>query len=1289
MADDPRIQRLLDELLERQTTPEEVCVTCPELLPVVRNRWRKVRLLRADLDDLFPPPDTPAPQLTEEPALPQVPDHQVEAVLGRGGMGVVFKARHLKLNRPVALKMLLAGAYAEPEQLARFRREAEAVAALRHPNIVQIHDAGEVAGRPYFTMECVEGGTLSHSLAGRPQPPQRAAGLVATLASAVQFAHKSGFIHRDLKPANVLLTADGVPKITDFGLARPIASGPQVTRSGDFLGTPSYMAPEQARGRASAVGPAADIYALGAVLHEVLTGRPPFEGETAAETIHKVIGEEPAPPSRLNPNVSRDLDNICLKCLQKSPSRRYASAQDLADDLHRFLDGKPVLARPVGLLERARKWARRRPAAALLVMVLLVVGAVAAGTALWLREQEANRRAAKAQRQGQAREALKTAFGRADDLRREERWKEALVVLADSSPHLAEADSLDLEEKLRKAISDFRIAKDLESARESYPLLHDGTIDFAQRAKEFLKAFEHAEFSLDDDAETVAAHIRGSAIRDQLVAALDDRAVVASMLGDKPLVERFLTIARLADSESPWRYRFRDSSNWQKSERLQELAATAFTSSPPPTEHQLALLGLLLKSQGDWGQSAHLLGEACRRQPRNFWVHREMGFVLTLLSRHQEAAGYFRVALSLRPDNAAAHEGLAFCLAYVGQSDEAIGEYRRAVECAPNNARTRVSLVEAMAKAGYWKEAEAECNRALEVDPGNYHPLLNLANALHRPGRTEEALVQARKAVKVAPDAAEAQVTLGAFCVKLARHEEAATAYRRVTELKSHDWSVELQLGRELAAAGRWEEAMAVLQPSAAREPNTPWFPFEMGKIYRSQGKPEAAVEAFRKAATLSPGFALPLEELVAVLLHLGRFAEARTAVESLLKLRQNDAERRAWRRQLDLCDAMLAVESRLPAVLAGKERPTDAPTQLALAEWCLKHRRLTAPAVGFYASALSTQPSLADDLEAGNRYHAARAAALGSCGIGEDVAYLDGEKRAALRKLALDWLSAEYDDCAERHRLGKPGERTVMATTVRSWLKNEDLAGVRDEQGLARLPAEEKRAWQALWAKVTTLAARDPAALFDQARAHVARMEWEEAAKCYAEGMELEATDNGDLWFEYAAAQLLAGDRAGYRRTCAHMLGRCQPNGSMRPYLVACAWTLAPASITDLSKPHILSRNELLGRNQAEFWALTEMGALEFRTNQPRQAIKYLEKSLVADGRTGRAVLNWLWLALAHHKLGSPIEARRWLDKAVNWLDQQGERMPSENHFMGSNLHNWLEAHVLRREAEALLSPR
>jgi tetratricopeptide (TPR) repeat protein len=245
-------------------------------------------------------------------------------------------------------------------------------------------------------------------------------------------------------------------------------------------------------------------------------------------------------------------------------------------------------------------------------------------------------------------------------------------------------------------------------------------------------------------------------------------------------------------------------------------------------------------------------------------------------------------------------------------------------------------------------------------------------------------------------------------------------------------------------------------------------------------------------------------------------------------------------------------------------------------------------------------------------------------------------------------------------------------------------VACVRDEEALARLPLDERRAWQALWEKVETLAARDPAMQFSEARAHVARAAWEKAARCYAWGFELDPKDNGDLWFEYAAVQLLAGDRPGYRRTCAHMLARCQPKGSMRPYLVARACTLAPDSTDDRMQPLRLSNLEL--NLNAEFWSLTEQGALQCRIQAPGNAVQFFERSLAADDHPGRAVVNWLWLALAQQQLGNPTEARRWQEKAANWLDQQDGWMPLEYPAIGVHRHNWLEAHVLRQEAEAKL---
>jgi tRNA A-37 threonylcarbamoyl transferase component Bud32 len=366
VPDEPRVQELLAELFDRQATPEEVCGTCPDLLPVVRGRWRQICQLRAELDALLPiwPHESPPTPPTEEMPLPQVPGYEVESVLGHGGMGVVYRARHPRLDRLVALKMALAGSYAGPHERERFRREAEAVAALRHPNVVQVYDVGDTDGRPYFTMELMEGGSLARQLAGAPQPARQAAALLATLAGAVRAAHEAGVVHRDLKPGNVLLTADGTPKVADFGLARRLDADERLTLSGAVLGTPSYTAPEQACGDRGAVGPRTDVYALGAILYECLTGRPPFQGETAAATMNQVITYDPVPPSRLNFKVPRDLETICLKCLQKAPSHRYASAAALADDLRGFEEGRPIQARPVGRLEKTARWVHRNPTVA-------------------------------------------------------------------------------------------------------------------------------------------------------------------------------------------------------------------------------------------------------------------------------------------------------------------------------------------------------------------------------------------------------------------------------------------------------------------------------------------------------------------------------------------------------------------------------------------------------------------------------------------------------------------------------------------------------------------------------------------------------------------------------------------------------------------------------------------------------------------------------------------------------------------------------------------------------------
>jgi WD40 repeat protein/tRNA A-37 threonylcarbamoyl transferase component Bud32 len=416
VSDDSRLANLVSlwqhRLAEGRDVPAaELCGDRADLIPALEQRLdllrRMNRLMESTTDRTAADPAARAHAVTRAdetlvapaapPAAPppsgdRAPEgYEILCELGRGGMAVVYKARQAQLERVTALKMILSGAHASAAELARLRAEAKAIACLQHPNIVQIYEVGEHGGLPYLALEFCAGGSLDRKLRGRPLPPPEAAELVEVVARAVQAAHEKGVIHRDLKPGNILLTADGTPKITDFGLAKRLDSA--VTASGSFLGTPSYMAPEQVKG-AGTIGPPADVYALGAVLYECLTGRPPFWAPVVADTLLQVLNNEPVPPCLLQPHVPRDLEVICLKGLHKDPARRYASARDLADDLRRFRAGLPITARPVSRAERAWRWCRRNPSTAGLlaaVALVLVLGAAVATALAVVAEGHARR----------------------------------------------------------------------------------------------------------------------------------------------------------------------------------------------------------------------------------------------------------------------------------------------------------------------------------------------------------------------------------------------------------------------------------------------------------------------------------------------------------------------------------------------------------------------------------------------------------------------------------------------------------------------------------------------------------------------------------------------------------------------------------------------------------------------------------------------------------------------------------------------------------------------------------
>ena len=445
-------------------------------------------------------------------AVSDVPGFELLEVLGRGGMGVVYKARQIKLNRLVALKMILSGEHAGPEQVERFLAEARAVAKLSHPNIVQVFEIGEHKGLPFLAMEFVPGGTLSQRWHKKPAIHE-VVPLIETLARAIDVAHQRGIIHRDLKPANILLAEDDTPKIGDFGLAKQLDEG-QVTASGAVMGTPTYMAPEQALGQSKQVGPATDVYALGTIFYVGLTGRPPFAGDSTMEILRHVAEDEPLSPVRLTPGLPPDLETICLKCLRKAPAERYASTLALAEDLRRYRNGEPIMARPAGWGEQAWKWVRRRPARAALVgMTLLVALLVPAVLSLRQRADEALGRVDEAEAQ------------RNEEKERREKFAQLIVkfdagvTAADdawSPAHVREIESLEselaklvpseaasrkkrlddaLDKKLRHAVIVHRKAKDAPDIVAMKDILKGRDVNLAAKLEVDLS--EHMDVVLD------------------------------------------------------------------------------------------------------------------------------------------------------------------------------------------------------------------------------------------------------------------------------------------------------------------------------------------------------------------------------------------------------------------------------------------------------------------------------------------------------------------------------------------------------------------------------------------------------------------------------------------------------------------------------------------------------------------------------------------------------------------------------------------------------------------------
>jgi serine/threonine-protein kinase len=910
MPDDARVDELLKELLDSGATPEEVCRACPELLEPVRAGWQKVRALQAEIGELFP--EAPSTDLVDQKQirppersthdLPSIRGYEVLEVLGQGGMGVVYKAWHVRLRRSVAVKMLLAGAYAKPLELERFMREAETIAGLRHPNIVQVHEAGDVDGRPYFTMELVEGGNLFDKVAGIPQPAREAAALVATVAEAVHLAHQRGIVHRDLKPGNILLTADGTPKLTDFGVARHLEGAASLTQTGVPIGTPSYMAPEQAEGKSRNVGPAADTYALGVILYELLTARPPFRAETAAETLRQVVSQDPVPPARLNAKVPRDLDIICLKCLQKDAGKRYATAADLAADLGRFLRHEPIRARPTGGAEYVLRWVRRRPAVAGLlaaVLLLLLVGGVG-GALLYHQWAAARDRQAQTARQArwilqQARNPLKEAWQTQDLAKLTEALAEGnrAVDIAQSGEasaavrQEAEAFRADAGQRLGRAKKNRALLQavlDVSDPQESGPYAQDKTgrpivLNQPSVDEQYAAAFRRWGLDMDGTAEAeVAERLRAEpeGVVQELIAALDGWMMERRRQG-RPDVE--------------WRRLYRFADQLDPSDRRHRLRALSVDGLPPRAEWVAGLVGMGSPWSALWEQARGNTWRHLREVHKEIDPRKEPALTVVLLAQACAAVGdtaaaekVLRRATTVQPGQVVLLDAMGKLLERLGPSrlEEAIGYYRGA---RGQRHYLGISLSKALISAGRAAEAEELMKELILLQPDNAAFHLQFGVAAYHRKKVAEAQTHFRKAIDVNPAFASAYSNLGAILSEQQKHREAEEVLRKAINLKPDFVEAYVNLGNALTRQERYGEAEAAYRKAIDLKPDFANAHCNLSSALMGQKRHAEAEAACRKAIDLKPDLAVAYINLGGALMEKGKYGEAATAFQKAIDL--------------------------------------------------------------------------------------------------------------------------------------------------------------------------------------------------------------------------------------------------------------------------------------------------------------------------------------------------------------------------------------------------------------------
>jgi serine/threonine protein kinase/tetratricopeptide (TPR) repeat protein len=832
-----------------------------------------------------------------------VPGYDILEELGRGGMGVVYKARHRRLQRLVALKMVLAGAHAGAVGLARFRAEAEAVAKLQHANIVQIYETGEHEGRPFFSLEFVDGGSLDQRIGSAPTNPRAAAHLMETLARTMDVAHQRGIVHRDLKPANILLAKIGsessmvrhretdasslpaehwvrntVPKIADFGLAKNVEGDSGQTGSGTILGTPSYMAPEQAGGKNREVGPAADVYSLGAILYELLVGRPPFKAGNPIDTIRMVLEQEPVPPRQLEPRVPHDLETICLKCLEKDPARRFARAADLADDLHRFLVGDPVLARPTPAWERAWKWGKRRPLAVMVIglSVALVLGAVSfiAWHNVSLRsrldkaladERQARKReqdALEEHRLTLVRQEAQKLFDSARVAAVDHDWTNTKLNLVKALTTIGGEKRLhDLNEPaqalLKQAENELRVETDRRQSQA--------------RFQQFVKLRDEAQF-----LGTLYTGMDLAANLDAARASVQQALAIYGVLegGTKPALDAHLTIAQKSSIQQDC---------YQLLLILGETEAQSASDrkSPEKEEYLKKALSVLDK--------ANQLGTPSRA------YHLRRARYLSMLGDDTEAAAAQQAAQNAALNQALDHVLMADELYRREKFDDAIKEFDLVLERQPGHFWAQYLSALCLLRQNRHAEARTLLSACVAQRSDFVWLYLLRGYALTELRSWSAAEADFQKASQMPLDANARYVLFvdrGVLRVRTERFDEAVSDFQAAIELKPKAFQAYVNLAQAYRRLEKPDLALAQLDRAIEQEPGLAHLYRLRARLYLERNEPDRALASFNQAIerenTNSPFHVDDFIERGRLLLRTGQLDQALASFDAAIGLRKD-----------------------------------------------------------------------------------------------------------------------------------------------------------------------------------------------------------------------------------------------------------------------------------------------------------------------------------------------------------------------------------------------------------------